>query len=122
MKVAVCFLNAVVLKCIFKKLFLNGLNVIKQLNVTAFCIWFYQTLCQFLCSFPPLAWKRSWVFASSYVLRDQRLSDQPRTQGPLCHPTSLLSRGVGNNRVSTCFEEIRKMFPEKHKRLGLGEG
>lgn len=100
MKVAVCFLNAVVLKCIFKKLFLGSLNVIKQLNVTAICNWVLPKSLPVLYPFPPLACKRSWVFASSYVPRDQRLSNQPRTQGLLCHPTSLLSRGVGNDSVN----------------------
>ena len=99
MKVAVCFLNAVVLKCIFKKLFLDSLNVIKQLNVTATGV--LPNSLPVLSPSPPLAWERGWVFASSYVPRDQRLSDQSRTQRPRCHPTSLLSRGVGNDRVST---------------------
>ena len=70
--------------------------MIKQLNVTATGV-----LPNSLPVFPPLAWERGWVFGSSYVPRDQRLLDQSHTQGPRCHPSTLLSRGVGNDRVST---------------------
>ena len=81
--------------------------MIKQLNVTATGV--LPNSLPVLPPFPPLAWERGWVFASSYVPCDQRLLDQSRTQGPRCHPTSdenkengspkpqetLLRRGVG---------------------------